>query len=159
MTPTPPLPPCYSFLRLFWFKVRYLQISHTPLLEQAALTFTLCQDDDVEEAKKKAIPKNMDKNTSSAVNMWKQWSAHRHQVCASYSDWSTHLIIAAPSELNYWLSKLNFVLEVRKADGEHYPTDILHVTCSDLQQFKRPDLKSTSSRIPLQDFSVPLMES
>jgi hypothetical protein len=80
---------------------------------------TLTTDDDVEEAKKKAIPKNTDKNTSWAVNVWKQWSAHRRQVCASYSDWPTHLMIAVPSELNYWLSK--FVLEARKADGEHYP--------------------------------------
>ena len=44
---------------------------------------TLTTDDDVEEAKKKAIPKNTDKNTSWAVNVWKQWSAHRRQVCAS----------------------------------------------------------------------------
>jgi hypothetical protein len=80
---------------------------------------TLTTDDDVEEAKKKAIPKNTDKNTSWAVNVWKQRSTHRCQVYASYSDWPTHLMITVPSELNYWLSK--FVLEDRKADGEHYP--------------------------------------
>ena len=87
---------------------------------------TLTTDDNVEEGKKKAILKNMDKNTSWAVNVWKQWSAHRRQVCASYSDWPTYLI-AAPSELNYWRSK--FVLEARKADGEHY-SDTLNVVCS-----------------------------
>ena len=67
--------------------------------------------------------------------MWKQWSAHRRLVCASYSDWPTHLMIAVPSELNYWLSK--FVPEARKADGEYSPPDTLHVICSGLQQFIR----------------------
>ena len=99
---------------------------------------TLTTDKDVEETKKKAIPKNTDKNTSWAMNMWKQWSAHRRQVCASYSDWPTHLMIAVPSELNYWLSK--FVLETRKADGEHYPPDTLHVICSGLQRETRPEI-------------------
>ena len=92
-------------------------------------------DEDVEEAKKKAIPKNTEKNTSWAVNVWKQWSAHRRQVCPSYSDWPTHLMIAVPSELNYWLSK--FVLETRKANGDHYPPDTLHIICSGLQRFIR----------------------
>ena len=96
---------------------------------------TLTTDDDVEEAKKRATPQNTDKNTSWAVNVWKQWSAHRRQVCASYSDWPTHLMIAVPSELNYWLSK--FVLETRKADGDNYPPDTLYVICSGLQRFIR----------------------
>ena len=77
----------------------------------------------------------MDRNTSWAVNVWKQWSAHRRLVCASCSDWPTHLMIAVPSELNYWLSK--FVLKARKADGGQYPPDTLHVICSRLQRFIR----------------------
>jgi hypothetical protein len=43
-------------------------------------------------------------------------------------------MIAVPSELNYWLSI--FLLEARKADGEHHHlTDTQHVICSDLQRF------------------------
>ena len=72
-------------------------------------------DADLEEAKKKAVPKNTNKNTNWAVNIWKQWSSHRRQVCTSYSDWPTHLLTTQPTELNYWLSKI--VLEVRKANG------------------------------------------
>ena len=113
------------------------QTSNQPLPTSAASSSrfqTLTTDNDVEEAKK-AIPKITDKNTSWAVNIRKQWSAHRCQVCASYSDWPTHLMIAVPSELNYWLS--NFILETRKADGNHYPPDTLHVICSVLQRLIR----------------------
>ena len=42
------------------------------------------------EAKKKAVPKNIEKKTSWAVNIWKQWSAHRCQICTFYCDWPTH---------------------------------------------------------------------
>ena len=91
----------------------------TPLLEPSnqphlypANNSRFKTDSDVEEAKKKAVPKNTDKNTSWAVNIWKQWSAHRRETCTSYSDWPTHLMIAHPTDMNYWLSK--FVLETRK---------------------------------------------
>ena len=89
-------------------------------------------DADVEEARKKAIPK---KNTSWALNIWKQWSSHRRQVCTSYNDWPTHLMIAQPSELNYWLSK--FVLEVKKGNGEQYLPDTLYSVCTGLLRFIR----------------------
>ena len=95
----------------------------------------LTTDKDLEEVKKKAVPKNTDKNTNWAVNVWKQWNAHRRQVCPSYSDWPTHPMIAQPSELDYWLSK--FVLETRKAEGEHYPPDTLYVICNGLQRCVR----------------------
>lgn len=92
-------------------------------------------DADLEEARKKAVPKNTTKNTSWAVNIWKQWSSHRRQVCTSYNEWPTHLLIAQISELNYWLSK--FVLEVRKANGEQYPPDTLYGVCTGLLRFIR----------------------
>ena len=38
---------------------------------------TLVTDADVEKAKMKAVPHNTHKNTSWALNIWKQWSANR----------------------------------------------------------------------------------
>ena len=73
---------------------------------------TLKTDSEVEEARKKAVPKNTDKNTSWAVNIWKHWSAHRRKVCTSFTEWPTHLLITELSQLDYWLSK--FVLEERQ---------------------------------------------
>ena len=90
---------------------------------------TLATDSYIEEAKK-SVPMNTDKNTSWAVNIWKQWSAHRCQTCASYSDWPTHLMIAYPTEMNYWLCK--FVLEV---NGDHCSPDTLYCIFSSLFWF------------------------
>ena len=123
---TPPLEPALSVLSLY---------QPHPCPANSSRFKTLATDSDVEEAKKRAVPKNTDKNTSWAVNIWKQWSAHRRQTCASYSDWPTHLIIAHPTEMNYWLSK--FVLEARKANGDHYPPDTLYCICSGLLRFVR----------------------
>ena len=85
--------------------------------------YMLKTNSEVEEARKKAVPKNTDKNTSWAVNIWKHWSAHRRKVCTSFTEWPTHLLITEPSQLDYWLSK--FVLEARKGNGDHYPPDTL----------------------------------
>ena len=95
----------------------------------------LATDSDVEEAKKRAVPRNTEKNTSWAVNIWKQWSAHRRQTCTSYCDWPTHLLIVHPTEMNNWLSK--FVQEARKKNGDHYPPDTLYCICSGLLRFVR----------------------
>ena len=96
---------------------------------------TLKTDSEVEEARKKAVPKNTDKNTSWAVNIWKEWSAHRCKVCTSFTKWPTHLLITEPSQLDYWLSK--FVLETRKGNGDHYPPDTLYSICSGLLRYIR----------------------
>ena len=87
-------------------------------------------DSDVDEAKASSVPKNTKKSTDWAVNIWKQWSAHRRRVCSLYSEWPVHLYIAQPQELNYWLSK--FVLEARKNNGEPYPPDTLYNICAGL---------------------------
>ncbi|MCG8625945.1 MAG: hypothetical protein MJE68_28605 [Proteobacteria bacterium] len=107
-----------------------LPLSRLRLLTTPTARFGgLKTDADLEEAKKKAVPKNTNKNTNWAVNIWKQWSSHR-PVCTSCNDWPTHLFNTQPTELNYWLSK--FVLEIRKANGEQYPPDALYSVCTGL---------------------------
>ena len=109
--------------------------SHRPLLTSSSLLRfkTLTTDTELEEAKEKAVPKNTDKNTSWALNVWNEWSAHRCQMCSSHNDWPTHQMIAHPTELDYWLSK--FVLETRKANGERYPLDTLYSLCNGLLRY------------------------
>ena len=46
-------------------------------------------DEEVEEAKKKYIPKNTEKSTTWSVNVWKEWSTHRRQMCTSFNEWPT----------------------------------------------------------------------
>ncbi len=41
---------------------------------------TPVSDSELQEAKLSSVPKNTDKSTSWAVNIWKEWSAHRHKI-------------------------------------------------------------------------------
>ena len=78
---------------------------------------TLKTDSEVEEARKKAVPKNTDKNTSWAVNIWKQWSAHRRKVCTSFTEWPTHLLYiqyCLYRGCNHWTNQIG-LLEVSKS--------------------------------------------
>ena len=90
--------------------------AHTATASSSSRFAALKTDREVEQAKASSIPENTRKNTSWAVNVWKEWSAHRRQVTSSFAEWPVHLFIAQPQELNYWLSK--FVLEARKENGE-----------------------------------------
>ena len=73
-------------------------------------------DEEVEAAKKSAIPKNTERNTVWAVKVWKDWSASRQKSCPGQSrEWPVHPYLAPPQQLNYWLCK--FILEARKRMG------------------------------------------
>ena len=78
-------------------------------------------ESDVKAAQDAAIPINTKKNTTWAVNVWKQWSEHRRSV--SPTDWPPHLFICSAWDLNHWLCR--FVLEVRRQDGKNYPPNTL----------------------------------
>ena len=96
---------------------------------------TFVSDQELQEAKKCAVPKNTDKCTNWALNIWKEWSTHRQKQFSSHSQWPTHLMITQPKELDYWLSK--FVLEARKANGDCYTPDTLYSICSGLLRYIR----------------------
>ena len=96
---------------------------------------TFVSDQELQEAKKCAVPKNTDKCTNWALNIWKEWSTHRQKQFSSHSQWPTHLMITQPIELDYWLSK--FMLEARKANGDCYTPDTLYSICSGLLRYIR----------------------
>ena len=104
--------------------------------------FGLKTDKEVEEAKKLAVPKNTERNTTWAVNVWKEWTLNRQKCFPGQSrEWPVHLYLAQPQQLDYWLSK--FVLETRKENGEHYPPNMLYSICCGLLRYVRdmkPDL-------------------
>jgi hypothetical protein len=77
-----------------------------------SIRFALKTDEELKQAKTNAIPKNTLKNTTWAVKIWKQWSAHH----------------------DYLLSK--FVLEAR-SDGNPYPPNTLYQICCGLMRFVR----------------------
>ena len=101
-----------------------------------SIRFALKTDEELKQAKTNAIPKNTLKNTTWAVKIWKQWSAHRKQVYpGEYGEWPVHPFIANDHQLDYWLSK--FVLEARRSDGNPYPPNTLYQICCGLMRFVR----------------------
>ena len=101
-----------------------------------SIRFALKTDEELKQAKTNAIPKNTLKNTTWAVKMWKQWSAHRKQVYpGEYGEWPVHPFIANDHQLDYWLSK--FVLEARRSDGNPYPPNTLYQIYCGLMRFVR----------------------
>ena len=107
----------------------------TPAPTSSSRFSTLTTDTEVEEVKASSVPKNTRKSTNWAVNVWKDWSAHRRSASPSITEWLVHLYIAQPRELDYWLSK--FVLEARKGSGEPYPPDTLYAICTGLLRYIR----------------------
>ena len=57
-------------------------------------------DKEVEEAKKLAVPKNTERNTTWAVNVWKEWTLNRQKCFPGQSrEWPVHLYLAQPQQL------------------------------------------------------------
>ena len=95
-------------------------------------------DEEVTAALAGAVPKNTQRTTNWALNIWKQWT-YRRQVCHPHD--CPHLYLCTNSEYDQWLSK--FVLEIRRADGMPYPPSTLYSICCGLQRYIRdvkPDL-------------------
>ena len=90
-------------------------------------------DEEIQSLRKSAIPQNTQKSTSFAVNVWKEWSAHRRM--ANPSDWPAHLLIMNQWDMNRWLSR--FVVEIRRRDGKEYPPNTLHQICCGILRYVR----------------------
>ena len=84
----------------------------------------------------------MQKNTSWAVNVWKQWSEHRRSV--SPTDWPPHPFVCSAWDLNQWLCR--FVL---RKDGENYPPNTLYQLCCGKMRYIR------EVKLTLDQFSDP----
>ncbi len=96
-------------------------------------------DQDVQQARSSAVPKNTTKNTAWATRLYQQWESfqrqHHHPV-----DCPPHLLLMRVDEVNRWLSL--FVLEVRKESGELYnPTALYQLCCGLLRAIReyRPE--------------------
>ena len=91
-------------------------------------------DEEVAAVLAGAVPKNTQRTTNWALNAWKQWTAHRKQVCHPH-DCPPHLYLCTNPEYDQWLNK--FVLEIRRADGQPYPPSTLYSICCGLQHYIR----------------------
>ena len=112
----------------------YLQ--RVPLASANNHFTSLKSDEEVEEARKLATPKNTEKNTAWAVKVWKDWALSRQKSCpGQQSEWPVHLYLATPELLNYWLSK--FVLEARTKNGDYHPPNTLYSICCGLLRYVR----------------------
>ena len=90
--------------------------------ENSLPRFDFKSDEEVRQVQKSAVPKNTERNTTWAVNIWKAWSAQRRQAYASYSDWPVHPIIT---------------VETRKSNGKPYPPNTLYAICCGLMRYVR----------------------
>ena len=91
-------------------------------------------DEEMSTLRQQAIPANTKKNTSWALNVWKDWTASRRKVCHPL-DCPPHLFLCTPSQLDYWLSK--FVMEIRHKDGQPYPPSSLYQICCGVLRYIR----------------------
>ena len=108
--------------------------SSTLSVATSSTRFVLMSDSDLRAVKENAVPKNTARNTTWAVKVWKDWSAHRQQSFPGvFSEWPVHLYIANDHILDYWLSK--FVIEVRNSCGNVYPPNTLYSVCCGLQRY------------------------
>ena len=138
-----PHPPCYSVQP-------HPSISRVPLASASNRFTSLKSDEEVEEARKLATPKNTEKNTAWAVKVWKDWALSRQKSCpGQQSEWPVHLYLATPELLNYWLSK--FVLEARTKNGDYYPPNTLYSICCGLLRYVR-EIKPALNFSYLKDF-------
>ncbi len=91
-------------------------------------------DDDISAVQASAIPKNTVRNTTWAVNIWKEWTSHRRSICSPL-DCPPHLLLCTVGQLDTWLSR--FILEIRKNDGQPYPPQSLYSIVCGLMRYVR----------------------
>lgn len=89
---------------------------------------------DVQAAQANAVARNTMRTTNWALNVWKDWTAHRRKVCSPV-DCPPHLYICKDVELDFWLSR--FVLEIRRQDGQPYPPQTLYSIVCGLMRYLR----------------------
>ena len=81
----------------------------------------LVTDSEVSNLQEAAVPTNTKKNTTWAMNVWKEWATYRKQL--NSANCPLYMLTMSPAELDKWLSR--FVLEVRRRNGNVYPPNTL----------------------------------
>ena len=96
-------------------------------------------DDELQCARKRAVPKKTKRDTKFCINIWEEWSKHREELTG------THILPLAEmtdAEMQYRLSQ--FIGKVRKRDGSVYPPNTLHhIICGIMRHLQwngRPDI-------------------
>ena len=83
-------------------------------------------DNAVQEAKKAAVPKTTQRDTTWCISLWNEWRDDRNS--RSEEQVPSDICALSPEELQRWLSR--FMLEVRKMDGKEYcPDTLYHIVC------------------------------
>ena len=96
--------------------------------------------DKVQEAKKAAVPKTTQRDTSWCISLWKEWRDDRNS--RSEEQIPSDICALSPQVLQRWLSR--FVLEVRKKGAAEYRPDTLyHIVCG-IMRFLRQNGKTRS---------------
>ena len=93
---------------------------------------------DIEKVNESRIPSKTKVNTAWATNIWREWAVFRVKHTAPeestfYLD--PDIVKMEISAVSFWLQW--FVLEVRKANKEHYCPDSLYHLCCGLQRALR----------------------
>jgi hypothetical protein len=86
------------------------------------------------------VPRRTRENTSWEIGIWREWATFRLQNLTSEDSTDSQTLLSDISKMSdesiaFWLQR--FVLEVRRADGEHYCPDSLYQLCCGLQRALR----------------------
>ena len=86
--------------------------------------------DDIELARRSAIPKKTIDDTEYCIRLWREWSLQRNIVISS-EQIPTFFLGSSPASQNELAHALEcFVLEVRKKNGAEYsPNSLHHIVC------------------------------
>ena len=86
--------------------------------------------DDIELARRSAIPKKTMDDTEYCIRLWREWSLQRNIVISS-EQIPTFFLGSSPASQNELAHALEcFVLEVRKKNGAEYsPNSLHHIVC------------------------------
>ena len=105
----------------------------TPAASANSRKFALPKtEEDILQAKRRAIPASTLKDTKYCVAIWSEWCSHR---LTNYGDLIPPLEEQSSSELASNLS--SSIFEVRKKDGSEFLPDTLHHVISGIQRFLR----------------------
>ena len=90
-------------------------------------------DEEMLAVSKGFVPKNTQKSTTRALNVFIEWRAARNIAGKEHQCPEDLLENPVPERLNYWLSR--FVNEARNQKGEPYPPRSLHQILAGLQRY------------------------
>ena len=105
------------------------------------------QPEDLKNLEKPVVPKKTKQATHWAIRVFNDWISERNSKTSSMFQCPSDLLVKPypPAILDQWLAA--FIIEVRKADGNHYTPDSLQCILAGVQRHLRENLGRNAPNI------------